>query len=387
MKNRLWSGLLAACLLASMLAATILPVSANAPTTGEIWSVYTLTEDEKGLPHYGTIPRYEYAEDGLYIEPVESADFTVQSDHTYDPAKGLFMEIRVEDAEVFQKHNQLVFHLWNQSGVIVGYDRAGSGFYGLISALNGEHYLICMGILEKTGSADSDAVLFCAIKLQPRYTADGKLVYTLAVKDNGVYVNGERLEKSQEIMAFLKQVTTDGKVHVGATVCCREGEPATSVTVTRFGLKEATAVTPGTAVVPDTPTVTLPAEPDTQPDPETQPSDENETPAPDVGDQTDETPSLDVTTPAGEETDLSQTEGVNGGNDRPDGGEPDGGSAGDDDGESDTLVPGDMAQDVVELFQKINPFQSCQSSLSWSGITALTVMLLAAVMLTRKREH
>ena len=395
MKLKLWSGLLAAALALSALASMILPAAADAPVTGDIWSVYTLTEDEKGLPSYGVIPNYRYTDDGLFVEPVVYKDFTVQTDHAYSLSEGLFMELRVDDPDVFANHNQVVFHLWNQPGVIVGYERAGSGFYGLISASNNQHYLICMGVGEETEDKEATSVLFGAIKIQPRYTPDGKLIYTMSVRDGGVYFNGERLDMSDKILAFLRSVDSDGALHAGATMCCRDGGPSTTLTLTRFGLKESTAAIPGTAVVPDVP----PAETETNVEhvPETKPTDDPvDTPddpadtSKDPEDTTDgaeegsdKIPEPSMTDSPGEETQRP------GGNQNDDGDHSNGdngdgaGAETEDDG---VEVPGEMAQDMVDLFEKIEQFGGCESALSVGSGVAMMAVLAVCALGWRKKD-
>lgn len=417
MKLKLWSGLLAAVLALSALASMMIPAAADAPVTGDIWSVYTLTEDDKGLPSYGVIPNYRYTDDGLFVEPVVSKDFTVQTDHAYSLSEGLFMEIRVEDPETFRNHNQLVFHLWDQTGVIVGYDRAGSGFYGLISAVSGEHYLICMGIGEKVGNEDATSVLFGAVKVQPRYTSDGALVYTMSVRDGGVFFNGEKLDMSAKILAFLKSVDPDGAMHAGATVCCREGDPSSAVTLTRFGRKESTAAIPGKDTAPDIPPAdtgtgdepapetkpsedpsdpTDPSDPSDPADPSDKPLDPVETTAP-PEDGTDKGPEPSVTDPGDKDTQGSVGDGKpdepRPDESKPDASKPDDGNTGGDGADSGLVtdengveVPGGMAQDVVDLFEKVELLSGCESAVGLGGGAAVMAMLAAAVLGRRKQD-
>jgi hypothetical protein len=412
MKLRVWSGLLAVLLLLMLVSAAALSASAAPPTTGDIWMVYTLTENDKGMPTYGITPEHRYTDEGLLVRPLVSADFTVQSDHAYSVDDGLFLEIRVDDTETFRDHNQLVFHLWSQTGVIMNHDRAGSGFYALISPMGGEHYLICMGIKEQKGDAESESVLFGALKLQPRYTEDGKLLYTLAVRNGVFYVNGQKLDMSAKILSYLDYVNPNAGVHIGATVCCREGEPSTSITVTRFGLQESTAAVPSVSTAPDVPPsetetklpsetetkvpdesdtmsptesdtqipseneTSAPSETDTQSPMETEPDvDTEETRAPD-GEATGEPPA--VTDPA--VTDPAETPTQSPGETLPSDGEPT------ETTEEDAEDLGGMAQGVVDIFEKISPFKSCSASLSAGGLIAFTALLSAAVLILKKRD-
>lgn len=402
-KLRLWTLLLAILLLAL---AAILPSAADAPMTGDIWSIYVLTETEQGMPSYGIPPNHRYTDAGLLIEPTGGTQYTVQTDHAYSLDDGFFMEICLEDTEAFTNHDQIVFHLWDQVGMIVGSTRSGSGWYGVTSAIGTDtHYMISITDRAATDGQEGESQLHGAMKLTPKFSEDGKCVYTVAAKDGVLYVNGQEVKGSADIVAFLRRQSPDGKIHVGFTVMTTQEHPLSGVTVTRFGRTANTAVIPGTNTVPET-------------DPSDDPTDDPSGDAPSGDDPAGDTPTGD--SPSGDEpadTDApsqnpSETQppaGSDGTN--PDGTSPDGTSPGGSDketGSSDPAPDGSsgkdpsgapggtteteselsdgMAKDTLDFINRINVFDNCKSSLSLGGLASLAALLAAAAFSFRKKD-
>lgn len=385
MKRRILTCLLAVTMIILSVTAVSFPAGAATPTTGEIWSVYTLVENQNGIPVYGTPPTFAYGDDGLTISTAADDDYTVQSDYAYSLQDGFFVEIRMNDTETFIGKNQLVFHLWSQVGMIVGYDRSGSGYYGLISVAGDAHYLISMGVVED-GSEAGKSKLFGATKLQPKKAADGSFVYTMSVVDGVFYVNGKEINESGEIMQFLGQTCPKG-VHVGATLMAGEDADHTSVTLTRFGRTQSTAAIPGTVKIPENPPAqetetTAPADPN-QPDTPTTDLIETEKPQEQVTKDPEDTrePAEDEATDAAPPRDTDPSDPTPDG----DGTDPAPDGEGEENKESITL-DGDVAQNTLDFFNKINLFDGCSSTVSLVGGVALATLLCGAALSLKKKE-
>ena len=386
MKRKVTACLLAVAMAALSLAALCMPAAATPPMEGDIWSVYTLVESANGLLTYGVPPESSYGEDGLNIRPAAKTEYTVQSDHAYPTEDGFFMELRIEDTELFSKKNQLVFHLWSQVGTIVGYDRSGSGYYGMITVAGDVHYLIGMGVVEGDGSGKEESKLFGVTKLRATRDAEGRFLYTFAAVDGVLYINGQALEQSQEITAFLHEVCSNGEVHVGATIVAAEGDDYTPLTLTRFGRTQATAAVPTNSSAPEPPAQETdsaspvdpeqPTEPDVPRD--TDPSaDPSETDDPAVMPEQTDT-STSVTEPADPSLDESgdSTHTSEGDGDPSDTAPSDGTGT----------VEDNMAQNTLDFFNKINVFGGCGSSLTLCGVTALAAILSAAALTLKKKD-
>lgn len=389
MKLKLWSGFLAAVLVLSALAAMMIPAAADAPMTGDIWSVYTLTLNQNGVPAYGVSPKSGYGKDGLSVCPMENAEYTVQSDHAYSLEDGFFFELRMDDTALYADHNELVLHLWSQVGTIVGYDRSGSGFYGMITVAGDDHYLVCMGIQEGDGSGKEESKIFGMTKITAKRDGEGRFLYSISITDGVLCINGQKVEQNSAIMAFLKQMCPDGAVHVGATVLSTDGEAYSPLTVTRFGPTEATASVPAISADPESSpgqetNTTSPSDPD---DPivsiepsETQepvePADTRE-PAESSGTQPPSEQTSDESDPQNRPTDPEDTRPTNpeNGTDDPPADETD----------SEGLVnEGGVAQNTLDFFSKINMFDGCGSVVSSWGFAFLATLLSAAIVLKKR---
>ena len=408
MKRKLTACVLAAILCVLAVSVTALPASADAPTSGDIWSIYNLRLGTNDMPAYGKVPAHSYTAEGLRIVPDGETEFTVQTEYAYSLTDGFFMEILVEDAALFDANNQLVFHLWDQMGMIVGYTHSGSGYYALVSPGTDNHYVVGMVTQEGKGNQDGDTSVAGAIRVPATATSDGKYVFTISASKGVISVNGKAISKNDEVVDFLRSEGADGKAYVGFTMMSLNQAPLSAVTITRFGANEATAT------VPDATTPEAPA-PDTQPsestDPDREPTDtqeppseENDTTAPQPGQDTESEESRgDSTTddPAqdpGNDSDSGNEEDGSRepeeGTDGETGDRTEGSSDGDknvapdagDEDDSDDLPGGGITKGTLNFFNSINVFDNCSATLGAGSMTALTVLLSCAAWVFRRKE-
>ena len=81
-----------ALLVAILLTVGCVTVSAHAEPARE-WGVYSMAENESGVPVFKTPPAYTYTEKGLYVTPSEGmSSYTVQSEQVCSLDEGFFME-------------------------------------------------------------------------------------------------------------------------------------------------------------------------------------------------------------------------------------------------------------------------------------------------------
>ena len=404
MKRKLTACILAVILCLMAASVTMIPAVAGAPTEGDIWSIYNFELNANNMPTYGKVPAHSYTSKGLHIVPDEEEEFTVQTEYAYSLSEGFFMEICIEDAALFDESNQLVFHLWDQMGMIVGYGHSGSGYYALISPGTDNHYVVGMVTREGKGDRDGESSVAGAIRVPSAVTDDGKYYFTISASKGVIMVNGKAISKNAEVVDFLKSTSEGGNVYVGFTMISLNQASLSPVTVTRFGTDEATATVPH-AAAPDV------TDPDTQPsaptdpnpsDPEdSKPSEETQPPVPGENDTSSAQPGQD-TEPEDSREDIAVDETVQDSENATGGGasedasrEPDEGTNGEDgdrtessSGEEDTdeLPGGDIAKDTLNFFNKINVFESCSATLGIGSITALTLLLSCAAWGFRRKE-
>lgn len=408
MKRKLTVCVLAAILCVLAVSVWALPASADAPTSGDIWSIYNLELGANDMPIYGKVPAHSYTAEGLRIVPNGETEFTVQTEYAYSLDDGFFMEIHVEDAALFDANNQLVFHLWDQMGMIVGYTHSGSGYYALVSPGSDNHYVVGMVTQEGKGDQDGDTSVAGAIRVPATATSDGKYVFTISASKGVVSVNGKTISKNHEVVDFLQSEGEGGKVYVGFTMISLNQAPLSAVTITRFGANESTATVPdATSPEAPAPDVQPPVSTDTDREPaDTQepPSEENDTTAPQPGQDTEPEESRgdgttdDPTQAPGNDSDGGDGENGSREPDKETDGETDDRTEdssdgdknvapdSDDEDDSDDLPGGDITKGTLNFFNSINVFDNCSATLGAESMTVLTLLLSCAAWVFRRRE-
>jgi hypothetical protein len=213
----------------------------------EVWSIYALKEDSKGYPYYSTPPSFAYTERGLKVTPAaETSSYTVQTDHAYYLDKGIYMEIALDDPGAV---GVLVFHIWDQNGVLVNNFRCGSGWQCLIQLDDVESKYAMSALLEGASGIidDGDVEVLGSMKITASINEDGCAVYSLELKDDVLRVNGNVVVGMEEMLEYMRAVRPDGSVYFGVSVLTGENSAPISMTVTRFGASKNTAFVPGTS--------------------------------------------------------------------------------------------------------------------------------------------
>ncbi len=373
-----------ALFVAFLLTAGCVTVSVHAEASRD-WGVYSMAENENGIPEFKTPPAYEYTDQGLRVTPSEGMDsYTVQSEQVCSLDEGFFMELKLENMAL---GNMLLLHVWDQSGVMIGNLHCGSGWYCLIAVdKGGNDYMMSLRLWESNGgqAGGSEILGTKGVKTE---VSEGTGRYTLALSEGALRVNGSAVPGSEEALAFLREKTSDGQMHVGMTVMTTDvGQALSPMTMTRFGRDEATATIVGTNVIPETtpPSAdTTPAEPDSDgpvnPDP-------TDTTTPDVSADTADTtrPEQDQTGPSGDSSkpadpDESRPNGENtdGGESRP--AETDEFGNYRDPDETETRSTADRLATVYG-----EAFSICHSSVGANGVVCVAIMGAAFAVLRKK---
>ncbi len=241
--KRLWILLLALCTVTLSCVGAVTLGAEEAST--EVWSIYSLKEDANGMPYFATAPTYEYTEDGLKVTPVATMDsYTVQTDHAYYLDQGIYMEIKLDKPAVA---GVLVFHIWDQNGMMVSNFNCGSGWEGMIQLdQSNSHYMMSAFIQGSTGPDDEGyAGILGSMKVNVPHADDGSVTYALYLKDGILRVNGSVVVGMDEALANLMEKRPDGSVYFGATVLMGEKGGLIPITVARFGTSPETAAVPG----------------------------------------------------------------------------------------------------------------------------------------------
>ncbi len=247
---------LALSVITFLLAACILPASAEEETVDD-WSVYIMEETSSGVPVFKDPPTYSYTKRGLRVTPTKDMTrYTIQLDTPQPLSEDFFLELEVEDVTL---ENTLMFHLWNQSGVLIGNHNCGSGWYSMISVnSDGSDYMMSLNVEANSPSAKGWTEILGSMKVSTDvYRRVGR--YTLSMKDGILRLNGSAVPGLDEALKHLKERCPDGMVYIGVSIVSfNEGVPTAPITVTRFGKDETTAPIPGSTAVPDiTPTETV----------------------------------------------------------------------------------------------------------------------------------
>ena len=243
--KRLWVLFLALCTAMLSCVGVLIPSAEGANT--DIWSVYSLLEDQDGNPYFGTTPAYEYTEEGLRVTPpAEIESYTIQTDHAYRMDDGLYMEIKLDQTV---DAGMLVFHIWDQNGVLVNNFRCGSGWQCLIQLDDVESKYAMSALLEGASGIidDGDVEVLGSMKITASINEDGCAVYSLELKDDVLRVNGNVVVGMEEMLKYMRAVRPDGSVYFGVSVLTGENSAPISMTVTRFGASKNTAFVPGTS--------------------------------------------------------------------------------------------------------------------------------------------
>lgn len=238
-----------------------------------------MKENDKGRPIFSFPPTYEYTSEGLRITPLEQMEsYTVQTDQAFRMDDGLYMEIKLDKPlEV----GVLIFHLWDQSGIMMSNSHCGSGWEGILMRTQNSTQSVMSAFIWEVDTADDGgkAQIFGATKFNVPTNEDGSVIYVLEVKDGVLMINGTPMIGSQETMAYLREVRPDGCAHIGVTMSMTGRDEGIPLTVTRFGTSKDTATVPGTpGSLPETGGSTETAAPDS--DETDSPSTETAAPGP-----------------------------------------------------------------------------------------------------------
>lgn len=265
--KRCLSLILAVCAVL-LLSVTVLTAGA-ADQYAHDWSVYVMEDNSGGIPGFKAPPEYAYGESGLRITPSADMDsYTVQSDNAYLLDDGFFLEIEVTDITY---ENVLIFHLWDQSGVLIGNYNCGSGWYGMIAIDGaGNDYMMSLLMEAASSSKSGGTEILGSMKVNTSSKADGTGRYTLSLTDGSLRINGSIIPGMEDALKFLHAKNPDGNAYIGVSIMTAdEHETLSGMTVTRFGKTEVVATIPGTDIIPET----------QAPDTETQEPDAGETTA------------------------------------------------------------------------------------------------------------
>ena len=301
--KKLWTLALALCLTALLCAGALAPHAEETDT--EIWNIYSLKEDENDIPHFSLPPSYAYTDEGLRVTPYESmTSYTVQTDHAFYMEDGMYLEIKLDAPEDI---GVMVFHMWDQSGIMLSNYHCGSGWQGILQLTPDETQFLMSTYIEEAPSTKENGTICIlgTMKVKALVAEDGSVTYSMSLKDGVLRVNDTVVVGMDEALAYMKTLRPDGSVYFGVTVNMTGQDEGIPLTVTRFGTSKETASIPGTAgTLPETgedateTIATAPAETDpprepetTVPTPSTQPDRETETLPPEPVD----TPAPDTT--------------------------------------------------------------------------------------------
>ena len=308
--KRLWVLFLVLCMATLSCLSVLVPGAEEVNT--EIWSIYSLKEDAEGNPYFDVSPSYEYNEGGLTVTPREGMDsYTVQTDHAYYMENGIYMEIKLDKPA---EAGVLVFHLWDQNGILLSNFRCGSGWQGMIQLdTSDSQYMMSAYIQENMSDEKGYANILGSMKLRTPASDDGSVTYCIYLKDDILRVNGSIVVGADEALGLLRQARPDGSVYMGVSLVMGSKGGSIPITVARFGTSPENSVIPGTeGIFPETgeaSTETIPPAP-TETDP---PADkETDTPSADTasdGDVTNPADGEPATKPSvGQDTDEPEEE-------------------------------------------------------------------------------
>ncbi len=280
--------------------AAMLPAGAES-VPGGLWNVYNLTQADNGFPVYGTPPDYTYITNGLRMETDKLLAYTVQSQTPYQLEEGVYFSLEVEDST---KTDTIMFHVWDQSGVLLGNYHSGSGWYGLVSLGVDGGQILSMNMQASSDGKEGSVNVVGIGMTRPLKGSGGSYKYTLSVIDGVFYINNTPVPGMDKISQHLATLDGGKGFYIGATVMSVEGDVAPTATLVAFGTDRANAFRPkAPAVDPEetdpTPDVTEP-EPETVPTPEETrpPVEETEPPVDETVPLPDETqPPVDETRP------------------------------------------------------------------------------------------
>ena len=241
--KRIWILMLALCVTALFCVSTLGLGAEEADT--EIWSVYSSHEDASGVPHFGTPPTYAYTPEGLRVTPLDKMEsYTVQTDRAYSVDDGLYMEIKLDEPV---KTGILIFHLWDQNGLVVNNFHCGSGWQGMVQLeQTSSQFMISVTIQgAKSLKEDGTANILGSMRMATPTADDGSVTYALSIKDGVMRINGSVVVGTEEALKLLKESRPDGSVYVGVSVILNQSLGGHPLTVTRFGTSRETASVPG----------------------------------------------------------------------------------------------------------------------------------------------
>lgn len=386
--KRLWILMLTLCVTA-LFCVSALGLGAEEAHT-EIWSVYSSYEDANGIPQFAAPPEYAYTPDGLRVTPKQKMEtFTVQTDHAYSMEDGLYMEVKLDQPS---EGGFLIFHLWDQNGLVVSNFRCGSGWQAMIQLSRAESQFMMSLVIHGAQGAKEEgtADVLGSMKINAPVAEDGSVTYTLSVKDGVMRINGSVVVGMDEAIGLLKEKRPDGSVYVGVSTIQNQNYKEFPVTVTRFGTSQETAAVPGTTGgLPETgepsPETIAPAPAETDPPVDPTP----DTPAPD-------TPAPDtkpnepvVTDPSepGQDTRPPQTEPTETETEYDPFGDPPDMTTEEYDppfGEKETETRREINDQAVNDF--MGKMEGCASAMGL-GITSLASVLAAAYVCIRKKDR
>lgn len=229
------------CLLMALtllLAWTACFVTASAAST-DGWRVYTLGKNEQGTVVYKDSAEYKY-QNGLRATPTAGDHISIQTMDKYKVSEGFFIEVCVENMEVFSSENYIMFHIWDKPGKVGIGAYEGTGWYGMIMPRGDEsHYMMGAAVSEKAPNDHLQTTDTVTVKR----TASNAFRYTFEMIDGVMYVNGNPLRQSGAVTEVLRQFEPGMEFYIGCTVITT-GKSISPVTVTRFGLNKAGAVAP-----------------------------------------------------------------------------------------------------------------------------------------------
>ena len=274
--KKLWILTLAMCVTALFCVGALAPQAEE--TNTEIWNVYSLKEDENYVPIFSFPPSYAYTEAGLRVTPYEKMEsYTVQTDHPLRMDEGVYMEIKLDSPVDI---GVLVFHLWDQSGMMMSNYHCGSGWQGILQLnVNESQFLMSTFIKEApSAQANGSVSILGTMKVKAPVAKDGTVTYSLSLEDGVLKINGMVVEGMDKALASMRELRPDGSVYFGVTVNMTGRDAGIPITVTGFGTSRETATVPGSsgAALPETgeasteTVATAPAETDPPREPNTE---------------------------------------------------------------------------------------------------------------------
>ena len=379
--KRLWVLFLALCTAMLSCVGVLIPSAEGANT--DIWSVYSLLEDQDGNPYFGTAPAYEYTEEGLRVTPPEEIEsYTIQTDHAYRMDDGLYMEIKLDQTV---DAGMLVFHIWDQSGFILSNLNCGSGWQGMLQLNRNETQLMLSAYVRgSTPDKEGQDFVMGSMKLPAPVTEDGSVTYSLSLKDDILRINDRVVGGMEDVLSLLRDKTDGGNVYFGVSAVMSPFGGPIPITVTRFGTSQEDASVPGTdgqpsetggeapETLPSSPVETVPSEPTETNPPADQETENSESQTPPNGGQ-ETTPSETVSGSNGSDTESEKT--TRDENDDPYG-----------DPETEAETRKEIHNEKVDNFmEKLENMGGCGSVVGMGGV-GFSALLAAAYWSLRKKS-